>query len=59
MATARARLEHVIEHIEDKTKNLHLIRKGQRQNSRCFIKGAKMVTRGVFRRKKTEKSPVK
>lgn len=27
MATARARLEHVIEHTEDKTKNLHLIRK--------------------------------
>lgn len=29
MATARARLEHVIEHTEDKTKNLYLIRKAR------------------------------
>lgn len=27
MATAHARLEHVIEHTEGKTRNLHLIRK--------------------------------
>lgn len=27
MATARARLEHVIEHTEGKTRNLHSIRK--------------------------------
>lgn len=29
MATACARLEHVIEHTEDKPKNLHLIRKAR------------------------------
>lgn len=29
MATAYARLEHVIEHTEDKPKNLHLIRKAR------------------------------
>ena len=28
-ATARARLDHVIEHAEDKTENLHLIRKAR------------------------------